>query len=177
IHEQIRDRNKKIGRPAAGTAHWGWLGPPLLSVPPSGCRERCYIYKTWEAPLCGDRFRLVGACHRVQWLEPIECLDPDVVGPGGFTDPGGRPRQHLGALLRLHALPVALQLLFVGVVLGLVANVNLISLPRWIDVPQFPVLLDGRHLVCSQLAHLSYLRWSSDGVGPETSLRQKHFFL
>jgi hypothetical protein len=27
IHEQIRDRNKKIGRPAAGTAQWGWLGP------------------------------------------------------------------------------------------------------------------------------------------------------
>src|SRR6476619_4835158 len=44
---------------------------PLLPVPQSGCRERCYIYKTWEAPLkarprplwglrygCGDRFRL-----------------------------------------------------------------------------------------------------------------------
>src|SRR5438128_8357572 len=107
---------------------------------------------------------------RAHWTEPLELLNFDMVGSRGFCCEY-RCSSHL--LLTL----LSRECLFVGVVLLLSPNEDLVLLRCGKHVIQFPVVLHGRDPPLSQLTDRLLLLWRGDRNKLKTCLRKQVLLL
>src|SRR4029453_13754139 len=114
----------------------------------------------------------------------LEHLNPDVMWPGGFATPRRVAVQHLllllsivVGLLRLLAEYLSLQSLFVGIILGLFAHVELVLFRRGIDVVQVPLVFHRCNYIWWKLTDLLLLLRRGRRFDLETRLREQGLFL
>ena len=99
-------------------------------------------------PKAGQTLTGSVSLHRVNWTEPVECLDFNVPGSRSLCCPNGAALRHLLLLLsesaRLLARLLRRERPLIGVELGLSPDVDPILRRSGIHVIQFPLVLHGR---------------------------------